>query len=176
MASIESLLAGDEYRMDLLQTVASLALPDWYIAAGFVRNMVWDHLHGFSTTPLTDIDVLFFDNTATYEAREIEKQLVALRPRVPWQVKNQALMHQRNQDPPYRDCADAMRYWPEQETAVGVRLDVDNGIVVAAPFGVASLWAGQLTPNPKRDFTIFARRVATKDWLTRWPNLSVAGI
>jgi len=48
----------DRYRMNILSIVSSLKLPDWYIGAGFVRNLVWDHLHNFPSTPLNDIDVI----------------------------------------------------------------------------------------------------------------------
>jgi hypothetical protein len=39
-----------------------LKLPDGYIAAGYIRNRVWDHLHGFTErTPLNDVDVVYFN-------------------------------------------------------------------------------------------------------------------
>lgn len=47
--------------MQLLTAVASLALPDCYVAAGCVRSLVWDHLYGYKRTPLNDVDVVFFD-------------------------------------------------------------------------------------------------------------------
>ena len=43
---IEELMFLDQQRMEMLKVVAGLALPDCCIAAGFVRNLVWDHLHG----------------------------------------------------------------------------------------------------------------------------------
>ena len=55
--------------MEQLRAVRRLALPDWCIAAGFVRNRVWDHLHGIvpSRAP-ADIDVLY------YEAGDLSKE------------------------------------------------------------------------------------------------------
>ena len=39
-----------------------LNLPDCWIAAGFVRSAVWDHLHQHPSSPLPeDIDVIWFD-------------------------------------------------------------------------------------------------------------------
>lgn len=61
MQKIQELIQADPERMPLLKTVAALALPDCYIAAGFVRNMVWDYLHDYDATPLNDVDVVFFD-------------------------------------------------------------------------------------------------------------------
>jgi hypothetical protein len=39
-----------------------------------------------------------------------------------WSVKNQARMHERNADRPYRSASDAMMHSPETATAVGARL------------------------------------------------------
>lgn len=169
-------LTEDDHRMACLQTVARLNLPDWCIAAGFVRNLVWDRLHSRSnTSPLNDIDVLYFDRTDVSEARDrdLECRLAAVMDR-PWSVKNQARMHHRNEDPPYRDTADAMRYWVEVETAIGARLDCSGQPQLVAPFGLDALMAGTITLNtqrPKPD--AFRRRIHRKGWLTRWPRLSV---
>ncbi|ERM53656.1 hypothetical protein P780_16015, partial [Vibrio mimicus CAIM 1882] len=44
------------------ECVYQLELPQCYIAAGFVRNLVWDSLHrNVKLTQLNDIDVIFFD-------------------------------------------------------------------------------------------------------------------
>ena len=51
-------LTNDPARMAALTIAAAQELPDWCLAAGFVRNLVWDKLHDFSSsTPLNDIDV-----------------------------------------------------------------------------------------------------------------------
>ena len=46
MFLIARIIAEDAIAMEQLRAVRELALPDWCIAAGFVRNRVWDHLHG----------------------------------------------------------------------------------------------------------------------------------
>jgi hypothetical protein len=46
----------------VLTAVEKLGLPDCWVAAGFVRNPVWDALHGFPwSASYTDIDVVYFD-------------------------------------------------------------------------------------------------------------------
>lgn len=159
--------------MKQLEVVASLKLPDCYIAAGFVRNLVWDHMHRFDNTPLSDVDVIYFDSTQSFNPESIQKQLLTMLPRVNWQVKNQASMHIRNGDEPYTSSTDAMAYWPEKETAIGVRLNEIGSIEVAAPFGVQSLFAGHITHNPKRPVAVFERRAKTKNWLGIWPQLKM---
>lgn len=43
---IIELIKSDELRMRALYSARALNLPDWLIAAGFVRNLVWDYLFG----------------------------------------------------------------------------------------------------------------------------------
>ena len=56
---ILDLIAKDEWMMGVLRTARSLHLPDWMIGAGFVRNKVWDYLHGYENieVPTADIDL-----------------------------------------------------------------------------------------------------------------------
>lgn len=175
MQKIQELIQADPERMPLLKTVAALALPDCYIAAGFVRNMVWDYLHDYDATPLNDVDVVFFDrvNTSSEYIKDIEDKLFSQAPGVHWEVKNQAIMHLRNKDSPYSDSTNAMSYWPEKETAVGVRLSSAGRIEIAAPFGLDSLFLGYLSHNPRRSKSLFLERIAEKRWLERWPRLKV---
>ena len=55
---IRQWLREDEARMAALKVLAAVAPSDAWLAAGFVRNLVWDRLHGYSvSTPLNDLDV-----------------------------------------------------------------------------------------------------------------------
>lgn len=170
MSNIIDLICADKFRMDLLAVVASLNLPDCYIAAGFVRNLVWDYLHGFQPTALNDVDVLYFSKSAINE-RTALTVLNSAYPGVKWQLKNQALMHERNFDPPYEDTIHAMAYWPELETAIGAKLDANGEVIVASPFDISAIFNGFITHNIKRDETVFLQRVAEKKWLEKWPML-----
>jgi hypothetical protein len=50
------------WALQVLDTARALGLPDWYSAAGAIRNTVWDALHGsVSPTPHSDLDVIYFD-------------------------------------------------------------------------------------------------------------------
>ena len=163
-------------RLRALQCARQLNLPQCYLAAGFVRNLVWDHLHGYSEpTPLNDVDVVYFDPDEDDPNQYLlyERQLTQMLPLFNWQVRNQALMHLRNGDNPYSDTLDAMSYWPEKETAVGVRLNSRGEYECIAAFGFESLFALQLTPNPKRPLSLFTERVNGKNWLSHWPKLQV---
>jgi hypothetical protein len=153
-----------------------LGLPDAWLAAGAVRNAVWDAAHGFvQPTALTDADVVWFDaaHTCQEEDRRVEMTLSARLPGVLWSVKNQARMHVRNGHAPYADCLDAMRAWPETATAVAARLLPDGTIELQAPYGYADLLDLVLRPTPRCPPAIFAQRVAEKGWLHHWPRLTL---
>lgn len=179
LAELRTLIASDRRRMEVLRLVRDLGLPDCWVAAGFVRNCVWDHLHGHTTAPLPrDIDVIWFEPAACDAARDAMFE-TALRGRdggLAWSVKNQARMHGRNSDAPYKSATDAMRFWPETATAVGVRLGSQGGIDVAAPYGLDDLFG--LVVRPTQRFiadkhALYLERVLAKQWEQTWPGLQI---
>jgi uncharacterized protein len=178
---IAALILADPWRRSVLRAVRALALPDWAIGAGFVRNAVWDHLHGFAApTQLDDVDVLFFDPADDTHDREraLEVQLAAALPGVPWSVRNQARMHRRNGDRPYAGTEDALRYWLETATCVAVRLEADDGLTVIAPFGLDDLLALRSGPTARgrERYEAYLARMRAKDWPARWPRVRVDGL
>lgn len=178
---IEDVMRADPWRMAVLANARTLALPDWAIGAGFVRNAVWDRLHGFTQpTPLADIDLLYFDpeDLSTGREKAYEVDLTALMPSAPWSVRNQARMHQRNGDAPYRDTVDAMRYWLETVTPVAVRLEADETLTVLAPLGLRDLMNLRVRPTAagRRRIDEYSQRMKAKAWDTIWPSLRVEGV
>lgn len=175
---IREWITGDPFRMRALHIARELDLPDWCIAAGFVRNLVWDKLHGFEIpTPLEDIDLIYFDpaHASRDHDRDIEAQLAALDSSLPWSVHNQARMHEHNGDRPYFSSLDAMGFWVEQETAVGVRLGSNDEIEVISAFGLDGLFDKRITPNrtKRTGAAAFSARLTRKNWLWIWPELRV---
>ena len=174
---IKDWIQSDPQRMEALQIASTLHLRDWCIAAGFVRNLIWDKLHKKNTlTPLNDVDLIYFDPDDTSEesdrAREGHLRSISV---LPWSVKNQARMHLRNQDKPYTSTSDAMSYWVEMETAVGVRLNKQGEIEFLAPFGIAKLFENSITINDKRRKpNEFQQRIESKRWLSQWRNLRIS--
>lgn len=175
-AQIKKWMSEDPMRMQALSTASTLGLSDWCLAAGFVRNLAWDKLHGYSSaTALNDIDLICFDpdNTSEQTDKDLEQRLKAISD-FPWSVKNQARMHTRNSDSPYASTEDAMSYWVEVETAVGATLNESDDIEIVAPFGVDVLFDYTITPNSKRPKPeVFAQRLKEKRWLELWPDLVV---
>jgi hypothetical protein len=168
---------GQPAMMDALRQVEALELPDCWIGAGFIRNAVWDVLHGRPwQEPQSDIDVVYFDAVATDPslAGRYEAFLKKSRPALLWSVKNQATMHLQNGDAPYCDTADALRFWPERCTAIAVRL-FQGRLDLLAPFGIDDLIALRVRPTPKfaLRLPLYQRRLKAKNWGARWPRLSV---
>lgn len=165
--------------MKCLHLVKALTLPDCWVAAGFVRDAVWDSLHGLSMMPpWGDSDVVWFDAGQTQVATDglIERALRKQAPERRWSVKNQARMHIRNHDAPYTNVAHAMRHWPETATAIAVRLNNDGHIEVNAPFGLTDLFQLTLRPGPSFQGAkkpVFDERVRKKKWLSRYPQLQL---
>lgn len=175
-ALIKQWIMSDPDRMAALTIAAAQKLPGWCLAAGFVRNLVWDKLHGFAaSTPLNDIDLIYFDenDVSDFRDREIQQRLMDVSI-FPWSVKNQARMHERNRDCPYTSTEDAMSFWVEVETAVGAALDDSGEVIIVAPFGVEPLFGYTITLNSKRPKrTDFEARIYNKRWLQTWPKLVV---
>lgn len=174
------LIRDDGWMMDVLKTVQALRLPDWWIASGFVRNKVWDTLHGYHHRTVRtdmDIDVIYFDreDLSPETEKDIELSLFTAKPGVPWQVKNQARMHERYGEEPYASSLDAISRWPEIATCIGVCLDDRGNIRLAAPYGVADIMDLIVRPNPqcRRNPMAFEQRVNAKHWKEKWPRLTI---
>lgn len=166
------LIESDELRMRALRAAKSLDLPDWLIAAGFVRNTIWNNLFG-NDTDLNDIDVIYYCSSDSSRERDLslQRQLELLEPELPWSVKNQARMHLKNGDAPYENTLDAMAYWPEKQTAIGVMLDQSDQIILKHRFDLSLQFNGRINHNPERSLDVFENRVAGKMWLETWPAL-----
>lgn len=173
-------LREEPLHLRALMQASELGLNDAWLAAGFVRNLVWDRLHGYeNATPLNDIDVVYFNpEDCSAEADERYEQLLQEKsPDLPWSVKNQARMHERHGHAPYVSSAEAISHWVEVETAIGARMNDAGQIELNAPLGLDTLFTFTITPNPRHAIaSVFARRVSSKGWLERWPKLKVQGL
>lgn len=187
------LIRSDHAMVETLAAVYELALPDGWIAAGFVRNRVWDQLHGYGKpTPLNDIDVVYFDPSCLEEGAEkqFEARLRERLPDRPWSVKNQARMALVNGDQPYGDTADALEHWCETPTPIGVRFAVDarpaadagletiSRLEVIAPLGLDDLFDLIVRPTPfarkhPPKLQQYRERMAKKNWPGIWPGIRV---
>lgn len=172
------ILKQDALRMACLKAVRSLKLPDGQIAAGFLRNAIWDvaHYKGEST-PLNDVDVIYYDpqDRGGLWEHNLEQRLAELVPDVNWQVRNQVRMHRKHNHTAYYSCEDALSRWVEVPTCVGVKLLDDGTFDYTAPFGLAVNWSLKLQANPMYPPApgVFEQRIQEKQWLELWPQLQL---
>ena len=169
--------------MRVLVTVRSLDLPDWLVFSGAVYQRVLNHLTGRPEDyGVRDYDLGYFDTSdISYEAEDAVIRRVAaafdetLRDAV--EVRNQARVHVWFEDhfgeayTPLSCTAEALERFVSPMFAVGVRLKAGDRLHLAAPFGLADLFALRLRPNPYRPFGGFKRVAASV--IGRWPELSV---
>jgi uncharacterized protein len=178
---IIAIIEEDQWMMELLRTVKELNLPDWWICAGFVRSKIWDVLHGFNErTSIPDVDVIYFDQTNLDESieKKLEKELHSRLPAIPWSVKNQARMHVINNFPPYLSSVDAISKFPETVTALGVKLDGGENLILTAPCGVEDVINMEVNPTPffrgtKELMAIYEERLEKKNWSAVWNKVTV---
>jgi uncharacterized protein len=178
---IIGLIKEDIWMMGILKSVKSLNLPDWWVCAGFVRSKIWDVLHNFSErTPLQDIDVIYFDptNVDELEEKKLEEILKTLMPNTPWSVKNEARMHIKSNMPPYSSSVDAISKFPETATALGVKLDEKDNVILTAPCGISDVVNLEVKPTPfftktKERVKIYEDRITKKNWKSTWSNLKI---
>ncbi|GIN85886.1 hypothetical protein J6TS2_22720 [Heyndrickxia sporothermodurans] len=175
-ADIIEIIKEDPWMMEILHAAKTLQLPDWWVCAGFVRSKIWDVLHGFQKrTSLQDVDFIYFDPLLIDEVieKKLEKELTMLLPTVPWSVKNEARMHTVNKIPPYTSAIDAISKFPETATALGVKLNNENQIVLVAPCGLDDVLNVKVRPTPyfskeTEGANIYEEKIIKKNWKERW--------
>lgn len=180
---LHQLIRQDERMMAILRTVRRCNPPDWLVGAGLLRNLVWDHLHGYrQLTPPRDIDVAFFDASDLSPERdaEVTVQLASMMPGVAWEATNQAAVHLWYADvfgqtvSPFTSTTEAIATWPETATCTAVHLLPDDSLQIVAPFGLEDLFQMVLRRNPARVTEAqFQQRLRDKKTQQKWPQVRI---
>ena len=183
-ARLEAVVRGSGWLMGVLWAVAASGLPDAWVGAGALRDLVWGELHGgFDPASVKDVDVAYFDPADLRRERDDEADalLCRLLPGVPWEAKNQAAVHtwyaRRFAGTAYPPCAstcEAVGRWPETATSVAVRLGDGGRLEVCAPEGLADLLDGVWRRNPRQvSLEESLRRLERHRVAERWPRVRV---
>ncbi|MEV4618169.1 nucleotidyltransferase family protein [Asanoa sp. NPDC049573] len=183
MDELRALVTACPWLMAALTAVRDSGLPDAWIGAGVLRDLVWDERFGsgFDPARVKDVDVAFFDPTDLARDGKATELLATLLPAVPWEATNQAAVHTWFHThfggapvPPLVSLAEAVATWPETATAVAVRLDAAGGLEVCAPYGLTDLLGGVWRHNPRRTtMEQSRRRLARQQPTQRWPGVRV---
>jgi hypothetical protein len=178
------IVRADPGLMHVLRTVRGLGLPDWRLVSGAVYQAVWNARTGRPAGyGIKDYDLAYFDGSdLSYEAEDGVIKRVAAAFDEPFrsqvEVRNQARVHlwfeNRFGEPyePLGSTDEALGRFVAPAFAVGVRLEADDAITVAAPFGLEDVFAMLVRPNPNRPLAKgWARTV--ENARGRWPELTV---
>ena len=180
---LASIVMADPDLMHVLRTVRRLDLPDWRVFSGAVYQSVWNAVTGRPAGyGVRDYDLGYFDPDTSWDAEDVVIKRVAAAFEPPFrdmvEVRNQARVHlwfERKFGEPYDALTgtdEALARFVAPAFAVGVRLEDDDAITVAAPFGLEDVFGMVLRPNPRRGLANgWARVVANAT--ARWPELQV---
>ena len=183
-AELAAIVRADAGLMHVLTTVRALDLPDWRLVSGAVYQAVWNARTGRPAGyGVKDYDLAYFDaSDLSYEAEDVVIKRVAaafdepIRSQV--EVRNQARVHlwfqNRFGEPyaPLHSTDEALGRFVAPTFAVGVRLEADDSLSVAAPFGLDDVFALTIRPNPNRP-TARGWAKAVDSARARWPELTV---
>lgn len=180
---LERLFTSDEELMAILSIIADLGLKDAWLAAGTLRNYVWNSLSGKNgLEEMSDLDVVFFDPELSYEAScQIERDLQKRFPNYQWELKNQVYMHIHSPNTlPYTSACDAVSKYPERCTAIAARLKEDK-LELFLPYGDEDIVNFIVRPTPhftenSARMETYRKRQQKKDWRNKWKNLQIVGI
>jgi uncharacterized protein len=185
MNTVAELIRSSDWMMRVLATVRDEHIPDAWVGAGALRDLVWGNLYGSGFNPdnVRDIDVPFFDPHDLSRANDdrVTGQLHDRWPDAPWEARNQAAVHTwyagkfgGGPVEPSTSIEDALGTWPETATAVAVRLSSDDRIEICAPFGLTDLLGGVWRRNPRRvSLDRSLARLARHRPEQRWPGVTV---
>ena len=181
---LTDIVRADAGLMHVLTTVRALGLPDCRLVSGAVYQAVWNARTGRPAGyGIKDYDLAYFDGSdLSYDAEDVVIKRVAAAFDAPFrsqvEVRNQARVHLWFQDrfgEPYEALGstdEALGRFVAPTFAVGVRLEADDAISIAAPFGLEDVFAMTIRPNPNRPLAKgWAKTV--ENARARWPELTV---
>ncbi len=182
-ARLGDIVRADADLMHVLTTVRDLGLPDWRVFSGAVYQSVWNHVTSRSTGyGIKDYDLGYFDPDTSWDAEDLVIKRVAAAFDLPFrdmvEVRNQARVHLWFREK-FGESYDALNGTDEALSrfvapafSVAVRLEADDTISVASPFGLEDVFAMVLRPNPTRGLAKGWDRVV-ESARARWPELRV---
>ena len=170
--------------MTVLKAARDARLEDWRLFSGAIYQTVWNALtQRPADYGVKDYDLAYFDlNLSAETEKETQDKLLA---RIPLQLQkqvdiaNQARVHlwfEEEFGRPYsalQNTDEALVRSLFTAHAVGVRLDEDNSLSVAAPYGLGDIFDMKLRPNPDLEITN-AHLVKQIEAIERWPEVKVA--
>ncbi len=182
-ARLDRMVRADPDLMHVLTVARSLDLPDWRVFSGAVYQTVWNAVGGRPAGyGRKDYDLGYFDPDTSWDAEDVVIRRVAAAFDEPFrsqvEVRNQARVHLWFKDrfgeeyAPLSCTDEALGRFVAPAFAVGIRLEPDASLSVAAPFGLIDVFDRVIRPNPNRPRARGWER-AVAGALARWPEVRV---
>lgn len=178
---VKSIITNNSDLMNILNIIKNQNLAQGALAAGSIRNTVWQKLHHQPFKLKSDVDVVFFDKNIPEESnREIQHHLKKIAPQYRWEVKNEAYMHNYDfsNQTPFNSVTDAIAHFVETPTCIGAFLDDKNRLQLITPYGTKDMvnLTVQAIPPFKQDneyLNVYKERLKSKNWQKEWPKLNI---
>lgn len=180
------ILKKNKELMEILDYIAELKLPNFYIAAGSIFQTVWNYYDGKELNyGIKDIDVIYFDNSDIRVEKDLEyyniiKNYVKQKNlNYEIDVSNEARMHlwkmehgQGSNLKPYKNSEDAISKWIATIHAIGITKE-NNQIRVYAPYELSDIFSKTIRPikhngNSKE---LYNKKVSS--WNERFKGLTI---
>ncbi len=179
-----SILRETPWMADALDALRKTDLPDGWIVAGAIYNLVWNRLTDRPPqSGIKDIDVFYFDSSdLSWEAEdEIIKRNEQLFEKLPFpaEIRNQARVHRwfpkhfGFEIAPIKSSRDSIARFSSVAYCIGARLDEQNEIELDAPHGLADLLEMRIRPNRAYNNNREAHEKKAGRAKLEWPEVTV---
>ncbi|RZJ17413.1 MAG: nucleotidyltransferase family protein [Brevundimonas sp.] len=182
-ARLAEIIRASPRMMTVMRAIRGERLPQWRIFAGAVYQTAWNGLTGRDPDHgVRDYDVIYFDPDPSWDAEDaVIRRVAAALPddlRGAVEVRNQSRVHlwfpQKFGRPyaPLTHADDALSRAVATVHALGVRLEDDDTISVAAPLGMDDLFALRFRAGPGGfDPAVVAAKAGAAR--ARWPEVTI---
>ena len=180
-----SILEENKDLMIILDYLAKLNLPNFYIAAGSIFQTIWNY---YDNRPLNygikDIDIIYYDkdNLTKEVEQKLENQIIDFlkQQNLNYEVDihNEARMHlwkkeNENKDiDQYQNSEDAIAKWIATVHAIGITKEKGQ-IKVYAPYGLSDIFSRTIRPikHSGNSKELYNKKVT--GWQNRFSKLTV---
>ncbi|WP_319497190.1 nucleotidyltransferase family protein [uncultured Cohaesibacter sp.] len=174
----------DDQLMEILEGLRTLDLPDWRLVSGAIYQTVWNRLTGRPQGHgIKDYDVAYHDPAdRSWEAEDaviaqVDEALAAWKGRI--EVRNQARVHLWYPEkfggayPELSSTDESLEFYMCTTHAVAVRLERDDSLSIASPYGLEDIFALTIRPchrleSNRAHYAEKARRMSRL-----WPELKI---
>lgn len=171
--------------MMIFDYIATLNLPNFYIASGSLFQTIWNYQDGkVLTNGLKDIDVIYYDkdNLIKESEQQIEDRVKDFFYQQGYEydfdIHNEARMHlwkkanENAEIDQYKNSEDAIDQWIATVQAIGITKE--NGeLKVYAPYGLSDIFSRTIRPIKHKGTNKELYDSKTKKWQSRFDNLNV---